>query len=355
MSECHEVICEVVNRVGVITLNRQDRYNALSLPMIRTIDSQLEQWATDDQVALVVIRSNSDAFCAGADMASFYDALSDPDPTLMRDYFREEYILNHHIYQYPKPYISMLNGRVRGDGIGLSFYGSHRIVTEQAEIILSETDIGFIIDGGATWFLSRFPGRVGWHIGLSGVALQAADALYTGLGTHYIPSDKLTELEQRLAKLPGDNIESEIDTVLNDMHEECGASSFETYQESIDRVYNAESIEEILCRLARRDEPWKEETLEQMLQRSPTALKAVLRLITAGRRLDFVQSLELEYRVSQNVMRNHDFREGIRARIIERDNNPRWHPDLPEAVSTAMIDNFFMPLPEGEMRFKWKK
>lgn len=347
------ILIQTVNGLGCITLNRPARKNALTLETIRTIDATLEAWKNDDKINLVLFRAEGDAFCSGADMEMLYPELENHHSDLTKDYFREEYILNRHIHLYPKPVISLINGAASGDGIGLALFGSHRIITENARFSLSETDMGFIADGGATYFLSRFPGRSGWYVGLTGLELSAGDAMYTGLGTHYVPNPKAKALEEQLrAGGFSKNAKAELDEILKPYTSAAPASTLQQYQAHIDYCFVFSTVEEVMYQLAEGGTDWHRQALDAMKKHSPTSLKVTHRLIKAGRRMEFDEALQLEYRISQHMIRHPDFHEGVRAHIIEKDHAPKWLPDMPEAVSTARVDQFFEPLPEGELRLK---
>lgn len=351
MPESH-ILTETFHGVGVITFNREEKQNALTLEMIRIIDKTLRAWASDNSIHMVMVRNKGQDFCTGADLEAFNAAFDDRDMASTRDYYREEYILNRLIYHYPKPYLSLLNGWVRSDGVGLSLFGSTRVANENTRLVLSETDIGFIVDGGATYFLSRFPGYAGWYAGLSGTHIQAADALYLGAATHYISARRTEELQNAIfaANFTPGKVAEQLEALLKGMHVDPGASEIQQQQKDIDHCFGQSSIEAIMYALAEGESDWHQKTLKRLMAASPTSLKITHKLIKAGRRLTFDEALQLEFRVSQYVMRQADFREGIRAHIIEGDHKPRWSPDIPEAVSTALIDSFFEPLPEGELK-----
>lgn len=347
------VVTDIKNGIGLITLNRASSGNALTLEMIRSIDLAMEEWAKNPDVKIVLVQSEGDSFCSGADMRVIYDTLDDVDNDLRKDYFREEYILNRHIFHFPKPFVSVINGQMKGDGVGLAVFGSHRIASDKTRLTMSETDIGFIVDGGATYQLSRMPGATGMYIGLTGVELDAADALYTGIATHYIAPDKLKAVEEHLtAGGFSDNAKQELDEILKPYNKNPGTSQLEAQKSYIDQCFDRTSVEEILYQLAEGETDWHKAVLQALILRSPTCLKVAQRLIRAGRRLPFDEALQLEYRVAQHVMQHHDFREGIRAHIIDEDHKTQWLPDIPEAVSTRALDRFFEPLPEGELRLK---
>ncbi len=346
---------ESKNGVGLITLGGEDAHVYLTLNIIRQIDLALREWEVDNAIRMVVLRSTGSVFCAGADMNDLYEAIcrgEGRDP-LTRDYFRENYIMNYRIFQFSKPFVSLINAPLLGDGLGLALYGSHRIVTERVRLAVPETEIGFIPDAGATYFLSRFPGVIGRYIGLTGAHMHATDAVYVGLATHYITAERLHQLEENL--LAGgftDKVQQELEEIIAPYKQVPEESPLKRGQAEINRCFNHSHLEDIMYHLAEGASDWHRQTLGALKAASPTALKATLRLLKAGRRLSFEEALQLEYRVSQYILTHPDFREGIRAHIVERDHQPHWYPDVPEAVSTPSIDRFFEPLPEGELRLR---
>lgn len=346
---------DVKNGVGVITLNRPDAKNAMTLEMIRDFDLALEHWAADPAVKLVLVRHRGQYFCTGADMDSMHSSLLERDNSLVADYFREEYILNRHIFHFPKPYVSVLNGVVRGDGVGIGLFGSTKIVTEHTSISLSETDSGFITDGGASYLLSRFPGHTGSYLGLTGAEIRYQDALFLGIATHFVKSEHIAQFEEHImAGGFSEKAPLELQELLRPYAKPVEESPLMTFQPEVDRCFNFTTLEEVLFALASGKTSWHQKTLELLTSRSPTSLKATHRLIRAARRMSFDDALQLEFRVAQHMMRHPDYLEGIRAFVADKDDRPTWRPDLPEAVSTARIDSFFEPLPEGELNLKIK-
>lgn len=344
---------EVQNGVGSVTLNRPETLNALSLDMIQACDRQLEEWENNADVNAVLIHAEGREFSSGADLKALYEALDKPDSDLTRVFYREEHLLARRLYNYEKPIISLVDGAIIGDSVALAIFNSHRVMTENASFLLPETGIGFFPAGGVTHFISRCPGNLGRYIGLSGAELNAADCLYAGLATHYIPSIKLKEVEENiLAGGFSDNAFSEITRVVESFAEEASPAPLESYHSAVDECFGKESVEEIMSALAIKDGEWERQTLETLKKKSPSSLKVTLRLIRAGSRLSFDEALRLEYRVSQHFVGSHDYREGIRAALIEKDHNPQWKPDMPESVSTADVDAYFTELSEGELQFQ---
>ena len=195
-----EILFEVVGAVGRVTLNRPKALNALTLAMTRELDARLIDWAADERIAAVVVEGAGDrAFCAGGDIRALYASMTTPGDRFSATFYREEYTLNHRIHAYPKPYIALIDGVVMGGGVGVSVHGSHRVVTENVLFAMPETGIGLFPDVGATHFLPRIPGALGMYLGLTGARLRAADVMYAGVGTHFVPRARLGELVDALA------------------------------------------------------------------------------------------------------------------------------------------------------------
>lgn len=344
---------ETLNGVGVVTLKRPEARNAMTIDMIRAFDRELSGWEANDEVDVVVLRAEGQDFCSGGDLKALYKVLDDPADELTRFFYREEHLLTRRIYNMKKPMVSLINGGMYGDAACLALFGSHRVVTEKMRFSLPETGIGFFPAGGASHFLSRCPGMLGRYVGLSGAELSAPDALYAGFATHFVPSHDLRSLEENL--LAGgfsENAFSEVTKVVESFTEDEDVAPLESYHAAIDHSFGKESVEEIMSMLATKDGEWEQETLNQLKDKSPTSLKVTLRLIRAGSRLSFDEALQLEYRVSQHFVGSHDYREGIRAALIDKDHAPKWQPDFPESVSTADVDAYFAILPEGELKFQ---
>src|SRR5215468_5919647 len=198
VSATDEVLIRRQGRAGRLTMNRPQALNALTLGMVRQIWSALLAWRRDPAVELVVLDGTGDrALCAGGDVRALYDSRSEGS-SLARTFWREEYRLNALIGRYPKPFVAIQDGIVMGGGIGLSAHARHRIVTERSRLAMPETGIGLIPDVGGTWLLAHAPGETGLYLGLTGVEMDAADAIYAGFSDTLVPSSRLTELKARL-------------------------------------------------------------------------------------------------------------------------------------------------------------
>jgi enoyl-CoA hydratase len=339
--------------LGVVTLDRPKALNALTYDMVAALDRRLAEWAGDPGVRAVLVESASPrAFCAGGDIRALAEAGRRGEP-LTREFYRLEYRLNHRIKTYAKPYIALIDGVVMGGGVGISIHGSHRVVTERCQFAMPETGIGFFPDVGGSWFLPRSPDGLGIYLGLTGARLGAADLRHCNLATHHLPSHRLAEVVPALAAATwsGDG-HAVVSQTLYQLAQSAGLPPLAARQAVIDRCFGADSVEEILARLAVERSDWAQETATTLSRKSPTSLKVTLRQLRLGAGLaDFAAAMAMEYRLSQRFVAGHDFYEGLRAVIIDKDQAPRWQPATLAEVDDATVDAYFAPLPEGDLDF----
>jgi enoyl-CoA hydratase/carnithine racemase len=362
MSSADEILLGREGSVATLTINRPKALNALTLDNYRRFAPALRAWAVDPSVHAVVVRGAGErAFCAGGDVRAVYEAGRgiSGDPDLPAIFFREEYELIRRIHRFPKPYIAVIDGITMGGGAGISVNGAYRIATERTLFAMPETAIGLFPDVGATRFLNRCPGSVGRYLGLTGARLGAADALYCGFATHFVPHDRVTELVGALGVVvletgkDGDRI----DKTLAHFAQDPGSASLATLRPEIDRCFAGGSVEKIFDALAAEAKAggahadWAAETQAGLLTKSPTSLKITLRQLVVGRDYDLEAALALEYRLTQHVMAAHDFYEGVRAMLIDKDQKPRWQPATLAEVGDDMVDIFFAPIADRELRF----
>lgn len=350
MSDEPEVLFEQRGGLGIITLNRPKALNALTQPMVMDIHPKMEEWATDDSVqAVLIVGAGDRGFCAGGDILWLRDnGLADRAKALT--FFWDEYRLNRYIKTYPKPYIAFIDGITMGGGCGLSVHGDFRVATERTVYAMPETGIGLFPDVGGSFFMPRCPGEAGTYSALTGDRLRPADALYLGIATSYTSSDKLAEIIGVLAGTDLKDAET-IDGILRDFHEEPGQSEVELLQGQIDVVFRENSVEEIIESLKLNGSDWAKKTLATLLTKSPTSVKVTFREMREGAALDFDGCMGMEYRIVERVMAGHDFYEGVRAVIVDKDNAAQWAPASFDAVSQADVDAYFAPLGDGELHF----
>ncbi len=347
------VLTEVRGQVGFITLNRPKALNALSLPMIRTLTQCLLAWRDDDQIETVAIRgSNKDgpfgAFCAGGDIRFFHQAALAGN-TELEDFFTEEYILNHLIHSYPKPYIAFMDGIVMGGGMGISQGATLRIVTERTRMAMPETSIGLFPDVGGGYFLSRCAGRVGEWLALTGEALGAGEALALGLADTCLDVTQLASAWDALAKTDFAE-DGAIDRWLAIYSIGSPASSRLATVE-IDRYFSLESVSAIVRALETGGDEWAQQTATTLRQRSPLMLHVVLEQIRRGRTMALADDLRMERDLvrhcfaPQHLGRSasqSETVEGIRALAIDKDKQPHWNPARIEDVTPEMVTPFFV-------------
>ncbi len=340
-----DILFEVADGVAVVTLNRPEALNALTLDMSLTLHARLVAWQTDDAVRMVFVRGAGErAFCAGGDIRALYDAHAS-GCSLTVDFFRAEYRLNQLVFHYPKPYIAMTDGVAMGGGVGLSVHAELGIVSARTLFAMPETGIGLFPDVGASYFLPRCPGAVGLYLALTGARLDAADCLYAGIFDRLVAGDRHDDLIA--AARAGDAL----DDAVARLGGEPGPASLAEHRDAIDRCFSRGSVEEIEAALRDEGGPWADKTLNIMAAKSPTSQKIAHRQLGEGARLGFDDCMIMEYRLSQHVMAGRDFFEGVRALIIDKDKSPRWRPDALDGVDDAMIERYFEPLDEGDLTF----
>jgi len=348
MSEA-EILFEVKDGLGIITLNRPKALNSLSHGMILEMEKVLPQWEKDPAIKAVVLRGAGDrAFCAGGDVAGLYREMrDDPSGTLRRDFFRDEYIVNRRIYRFAKPWISLIDGIDMGGGVGLSVHGSHSVATEKFLFAMPETTIGLFPDVGGGYFLSRLPGALGTFLALTSHRLKAADALWAGIVQAYVPSAKLGELQTALgaADLSGSEPNKNVDKIIARFAEDPGKPALPAMMQDIDRCFSAESLVEIVAKLKKQGGEWADKQLAALLKLSPISMAITLEQLKRCANRSFEDSMTIEYRMSQRGMqKGHDFFEGVRALLIDKDQKPKWNPSTIEGVTREMVESHFKPV-----------
>ena len=328
------ILFRVEGVLGRVTLNRPQALNALTLEMCAALQRQLAAWADDPDIAAVAIDAvPGRAFCAGGDIRIVSQWGQESDPRAL-EFFRTEYALNSFIKHFPKPYVALIDGICMGGGVGISIHGSHRVVTENVLFAMPETAIGFFTDVGGSYFLPRMPGATGTYLGLTGARIKAADMLYVGAATHFVPSTELSRGAERLAA--GDAP----DDVLRGSAKDAGEATLTARRAEIEAAFSPSTVEEIVARL---DEAgaWGSEITRLLAKGSPTSLKLVRRALEEGKDRTLNACLEMEFQIVAEILKGHDFREGVRALLIDKDNAPRWAPTRLEEVSEANIARFF--------------
>lgn len=346
MTEEAEALFETRGPLGLVTLNRPKALNALSLNMIRLIDTQLRVWAEDDAIkAIVLLGAGEKAFCAGGDVVSLAKEW-DGVEQLRKDFFREEYILNTLIHTYPKPYIPLVDGISMGGGVGMSVHGSHRVVSEKVKFAMPETTIGLFPDVGGTWFLPKLRGEVGAYLALTNAQLRAPDVVYAGVYDSFVPSADLPALLDELAGADwqaGDG-HATASRVIDGFQKHPGEPTLAQHQAVIDRCFGYDSLPEILDALDADGSDFAATAAQAIRDKSPLMSSVTLRQLRKGAPLSFEDCMILEYRMTQACMAGTEFFEGVRALLIDKDKNPKWSPANLEDVTEEMIERHFAPL-----------
>lgn len=348
-----EVLLEVKNKVGVITLNRPKALNALNLNMIRDIYPVLKEWEADPAVSLVLIKGAGDrAFCAGGDVRAVAEAGKKGDD-LTKLFFKEEYMLNYAIGTLKTPYVAFINGITMGGGVGLSVHGHFRVATECTVFAMPETAIGLFPDVGGGYMLPRMKGKLGLYLALTGHRLKGYDIKHAGVATHFVTSEKLTDLESALLNLPDPQMNT-VQNVLDNYDEMCSDEEqkefvLEKYIHQINSCFDKPTIEEILQALKDDGSNWAMKQVETLHKMSPTSLKITLRQLQEGQHLSLSDCLKMEYRLTQRCMEDNDFYEGIRAVLVDKDNNPKWKPGSLADVSNNKVNSYFKTLGDREL------
>jgi enoyl-CoA hydratase len=339
-----DVIARIEDQVGRLRLNRPKALHALTRDMCAAMTEALVEWREDAAVRAVLIdHLEGRGFCAGGDVRMLAESGS-KDGAEARDFFFTEYRLNHLLFTYRKDTIAFMDGITMGGGVGISQPCRYRIATENTRFAMPETAIGLFPDVGGGWYLSRLPGRVGQFLALTGARLDGAECRYLGLATHYLPSQALEKVKARIAKGP-----DQLETILTEASIEPPPARIAANLDAINKTFASDRFEDIVAALEAEGTDWAETELINLRCKSPQACKVSLRLLSDGAKMhDFADEMRQEYSVAAHVVQRHDFVEGVRSVLIDKDNQPRWEPDTPERVTDHMIDTIFAPMPEGQ-------
>lgn len=343
-SRTDKVILERAGAAAIIRLNRPRALNSIDLDMVRAIADALDGYADLPEVACVVLTGEGDrGLCAGGDVRVIHDLGKAGDPEVSR-FWREEFPLNHRIAHYPKPYVALMDGITMGGGVGLSAHGRHRVVTERTRLAMPETGIGYFPDVGATWLLPRAPGEAGTWLGLTGSEIGAADAIHAGLADYSVASEDLGALVMALGRLsPGDG-DAAVAAKIRGFSRPAEGGMLAKNRALIDRTFRFDEVGDILAALEAETSEFAARTRETLLRRSPTSLKLTLRLLRLGRgSSSLMECLEREFAAATAVLRGHDFYEGVRAALIDKDRNPKWCPATLDAVGAADVERYLAP------------
>lgn len=345
-----EILFERRGAAGLVTLNRPKALNAVSHAMVKALRAQLEAWADDDAVTRVIVTGAGEkAFSAGGDIRALYDLGMAGRHQEALQFWTDEYPLNALIKNYRKPYIALIDGIAMGGGIGVSVHGSHRVAGDRCSFAMPEVGIGFFPDVGATWFLPRMPGETGAYCALTGERFNAADGVACGLATHRVSSARFPKLIEALTGTVS------VGAVLAAFAEPAGEGPVQTRRAAIDRSFKGDTVEGILEALDREaqstsaEATWAEKTAATIRTKSPTSLKLALAQVRRGATYDFAACMRAEFRIVSRIIHDKDFYEGVRAVIVDKDNQPRWNPASLTEVSETEIERHFAPLKDGDL------
>jgi enoyl-CoA hydratase len=345
--EAPEVLVSVEGAVGRLTLNRPKALGALTTTMVALMTDALLAWRDDPAVRTVLIdHAGERGFCAGGDIR-FLAESARAGGEAARRFFYTEYQLNHLLFVYPKPVMAIMDGVTMGGGVGISMPARYRVATERTTFAMPETGIGLFPDVGGGWHLSRLHGAVGAWLALTGARLRAAGCEILGIATDVVPSEQLGELKARLIADPG-----AAETILTELDADPGRSKMIDHHDEIDGLFGGPTVEAIFEALEADGSEWALAQLAILETKSPLSMKVSLRQLQAGRGMtDFADNMAMEMRIAARVVMSHDFSEGVRAVIVEKDNKPQWSPATLEGVTPAMVDAIFAPLPADQ---EWK-
>ena len=344
MREEAEVLVRIEGKVGRLTLNRPQALHALTLDMCRLITEALLAWQGDAGVELVLIdHSGERGFCAGGDIRALYDSAAEGGAAA-RAFFFEEYRLNELLFRYPKPVAAIIDGVVMGGGVGLAMPARFRVASERTTYAMPETGIGLFPDVGGGWWLPRMPDHIGMWLAMTGARIKAADCQLVGVATDYVESGRLAELKAAVVADP-----AAIERLLTEFEGDAGRPPLAAHQDEIARIFSLDSVEAIAGALTAAETDWAREQLAVLAAKSPQTLKVAFRQLQLGAGLkSFAENMAMEYRIASRVVLRPDFREGVRAVIVEKDNAPKWRPASLEDVGEPLLDEIFAPLPAAE-------
>ena len=339
-----DVITRIDGKAGHVSLHRPKAIHALTRDMCSEMIAALTEWRDNPGVKTVMIdHGEGRGFCAGGDVRVLADSGA-ADGKLARAFFHEEYRLNHLLFGYRKKSVAFMDGITMGGGVGIAMPCKYRVATENTRFAMPETGIGLFPDVGGGWYLSRLPGRVGQFLALTGARLDGAECHYLGLATHYIPHEALTEVKEEIAARP-----ERIEGILGKASVTPPAARIADNLVQLNKTFASDRLEEILEALETDESEWAETERATLGAKSPQACKVSLRLLAEGAQMrDFADEMRQEYAVAARVVKRPDFAEGVRAVLVDKDNQPKWDPATPEEVSDKILDSIFAPMPPGE-------
>jgi enoyl-CoA hydratase len=340
-----QVIVRREGSAAFLSLNRPAALHALTLDMVHAMTAALLAWRDDAAVRAVIIdHAEGRGFCAGGDIAFLRDSALNDGGISGRQFFHDEYQLNHLLFTYPKPVVAFMDGITMGGGVGISQPARFRVATENSKFAMPETGIGLFPDVGGGWYLSRLEGRVGQYLALTGARIAGPGCLALGLATHYLPSAALAEAKARIAEDP-----ERIEGILGQLSVTPPDSKIVEHIPQINRLFASDHLEDIIAALDTDESDWALRERAILTGKSPQTCKVALRQLAISAGLpDFAANMAMEYRIASRVLTRPDFAEGVRAVIVDKDNAPAWNPATAEGVTDDLLDAIFAPLPDSE-------
>lgn len=318
------VLKEIKGGGGWLTLNRPEALNAMNDDLFIQFSEALNVWEKDDRIKFVIIAGKGRAFCAGGDLTSI-EKISNFSTEGIEDFLTNEFGLNLYIYNYSKPYVSILNGITMGGGMGLSIHGKYRIITEHTLMAMPETSIGFFPDVGGAHFLNQCHGKIGLYLGLTGSRITPADAIHTGLGTHFVPSGNLDQLYDAIVENEGNDLADILD---NHHIPPEGESFLKNHRELIDQHFGQSSIEDIFRSLATDQSNFAIHTLKRLREMCPNSLRETFKHLETAKHMTMEQVRLADVNLARDWLSKPEstaeWIEGIRAAVIDKDHKPKW-------------------------------
>lgn len=337
------MIVTQIAHIGILTLNRPKALNALSLSMILSIQKQLMIWRDDPNIHAVVVKAEGEkAFCAGGDVRSLYEVRAQSLSEKLF-FFQEEYRLNQLIYHYPKPYIALMDGITMGGGVGISLHGSHPVASERFVFAMPETSIGFFPDIGASYFLSRCRGNIGIYLGLTGNRINAAESYVLGLVKQVINAAKFADILIALQQMDlSIDAKARVTACLQDFSEPVESDAVSTLETQVRDCFAYSQVPAILASLYQQSDDWHQNALTTLKQKSPLSLCVTLAQLQRAAHLNFDECIQMDYTLVQHFICGHDFYEGVRALLVDKDRAPKWQPAQIEDVTALAVAAYFI-------------
>jgi len=347
-----DLIARREGSAGVIRLNRPKAINAVTLEMFRDIDTALDAFEADPAIAVILLEGAGErGLCAGGDIRALWES-SKVKGDLGKILWREEYILNARIKKFPKPYVAFMDGIVMGGGVGLSAHSSNRVVTEKTKLAMPEVGLGFFPDVGGTWLLSHSPGEIGTYFGLTGQTMNGPDAVFAGFADAVVPSAKLPDLREALTKVRAGATSADVTKLIDGFATGEASGPVAAMRAKIDQWFTHDRMQDIVAALQADGSEAALATLKTLGEKSPRGMVVTLKLLRLARTASSLeQCLVREYRAALEVFASDDFREGVRAAVIDKDRQPKWSPPRIEDVTPEMVAPYFAEIGADELKF----